>query len=237
MRVIQERAVEKGTSVEVVEMNQTIKDTRIGLAGEFQYQNAALAVALVSNYIHKTSGEALDGEMAKKGLESVQWAGRCQEVSHQGVHYFIDGAHTLDSLSLAVRWFAELKPSNVKCGLIFNQQTRDAAAMLKLLTSLLLSRNVGVDCAVFTLNHAFSGNGESPDLTNKTLDESAVQHLSVQQNLAKVWKDNTGSPGHAVASVEKAIEIFNEQGITCVLVTGSLHLVGAFLAFIEGQKS
>ena len=43
-----------------------------------------------------------------KGLENARWPGRCQEVvdpTHPGTTWYLDGAHTKDSLEFCAAWF------------------------------------------------------------------------------------------------------------------------------------
>jgi folylpolyglutamate synthase/dihydropteroate synthase len=88
--------------------------TQPGLAGQHQIQNATLAVHL-SDAFAKRFGEGSiileDGSLtpdAAFGLANVKWPGRCQKVSdpvQKRLNWFLDGAHTEESLECCVRWF------------------------------------------------------------------------------------------------------------------------------------
>ena len=90
---------------------------RIGLAGDHQRQNASLAVYLAHTFLQRlypagtlpeSSPTPLNGVFIK-GLQRARWPGRCQEIQDPGVPgvtWFLDGAHTVESLVCGMEWFA-----------------------------------------------------------------------------------------------------------------------------------
>lgn len=114
MEVLNSRASERGVELNVVGVHPEIRDgsAKLGLAADFQMGNASLAAALVGAHM-QALGHPInvtpDGplpEEVKRGLLNVEWPGRCQ-VMHQGsVEWNIDGAHTMESLDVAGKWFA-----------------------------------------------------------------------------------------------------------------------------------
>jgi hypothetical protein len=55
-----------------------------------------------------TSPITLNGTFIK-GLQSTRWPGRCQEIADPnapGTTWFLDGAHTVESLTCGMEWFA-----------------------------------------------------------------------------------------------------------------------------------
>jgi folylpolyglutamate synthase len=77
-----------------------------GLAGAHQRQNASLAVHLAHAFLQ--SYEALLPEPFVTGLEKTRWPGRCQTVTdpkHPNTTWFLDGAHTVESLDCCMQWF------------------------------------------------------------------------------------------------------------------------------------
>lgn len=82
-----------------------------GLPGSHQYQNANLAIHLARTFLQKKAGiepETTLSETYIKALQSAKWPGRCQTVSdpqHTPTTWFLDGAHTAESLSFCVQWF------------------------------------------------------------------------------------------------------------------------------------
>lgn len=82
----------------------------LGLAGVHQQQNATLATHLVKSFLESQAsfkGDALP-ESFVKGLEGAQWPGRCQTVvdpNRKNITWYLDGAHTVESLACCVQWF------------------------------------------------------------------------------------------------------------------------------------
>jgi folylpolyglutamate synthase len=197
MEVLRNRAEEKCVSkLEVVKVHPDIKNgsVKLGLSAEFQMGNASLAAALVGAHL-KALGLPIDysleeplPEEFKKGLQDIVWAGRCQVVYEGRIEWNIDGAHTMESLDAAGKWFAgKMYAGNSsefaktclvlkyyssdkprKRILIFNQQNRDAPEMLlgALVTS--LKQHIGVNTenifnhAVFCTNITFKEKGYKP---------------------------------------------------------------------------
>lgn len=76
---------------------------------------------------------------------------------------------------------------------------------------------------------------------DKNADPDAIQNISLQKELANVWKDlNPGTEVAALSSIEGAIEYIKNinggVGESQVLVTGSLHLVGGAMAVLDDMK-
>jgi len=112
-------------------------EIKLGIAGDFQAMNAALALALVQQYHHHASpsqshqppalglAPVVDEEEAaaeawvdttpyllaheptvREGLEGCAWPGRCQRLEWgPRCRFFIDGAHTEESMRTAIEWF------------------------------------------------------------------------------------------------------------------------------------
>uniref|UniRef100_A0A8C6YMU8 tetrahydrofolate synthase n=1 Tax=Naja naja TaxID=35670 RepID=A0A8C6YMU8_NAJNA len=101
------------------------KFLQLGLAGDHQRSNAALALQLSHTWLDHT-GELKDswrtsGAPSKRvpclapafkpdqpmvqGLQATVWLGRNQVLHHGPVTWYIDGAHTTSSMQACVRWF------------------------------------------------------------------------------------------------------------------------------------
>jgi folylpolyglutamate synthase len=119
MKVLSERAQDKGVELLVVQRYAAIEngEIKLGLEGDFQKSNASLAVAVAAAHLHMMgvanlpdtrTAQQLPAEFCK-GLELVKWPGRC-DLRQQGlVSWCLDGAHTLDSVKVAGQWFANLQ--------------------------------------------------------------------------------------------------------------------------------
>lgn len=87
-----------------------------GLSGNHQLQNASLALKLVHTYLQlnppleTTVPKHLNPLPTKyiRGLENARWPGRCQSVqdpTYDRSTWFLDGAHTVESLACCGDWF------------------------------------------------------------------------------------------------------------------------------------
>ncbi|CAI6006913.1 unnamed protein product, partial [Closterium sp. NIES-65] len=104
---------------------------RVGLAGRHQQVNASLAVSLCRQWAIRSGREeearAVDEALANKtlplayikGLGGASWPGRCEilqdcpaEPGQAGsaggqLTFFLDGAHTVESMEVCGEWFSE----------------------------------------------------------------------------------------------------------------------------------
>ena len=129
-RVLQDRAACKKVQLETVKINPAISECKIVPDADFQRQNASLAVALVSVILQRLGHSSLSNAKLspdiKEGLENTTWRGRYEIVIQGNATWYLDGAHTADSLRVAGRWFAGLAQALPRI-LIFNQQSRPEA--------------------------------------------------------------------------------------------------------------
>lgn len=73
----------------------------LGLAGEYQIQNAAIAITITQLVLDKL-GLPLDLAALKKGLKDVSWPGR-MEIVNQEPLMILDGAHNLPGMQALVK--------------------------------------------------------------------------------------------------------------------------------------
>ncbi|KAA8910082.1 putative tetrahydrofolylpolyglutamate synthase [Sphaerosporella brunnea] len=250
MEVLKQRAEEKGTSLQLVRVHPEIQNgaVQLGLKADFQLGNASLAVALVEAHLKalghpvNVSSEAPLPEGFKRGLQNVEWAGRCQVIQQANIEWNIDGAHTMESLDAAGKWFADKLDKPRKRVLIFNQQKRDAPENLLGALAASLKRQIAdadslFDHAMFCTNITWKEQGYKPDLMSVGSDTAAVTALTVQKALASAWHDaDQKAQTHVLKTVEEAVDMVRSlEGDVQVLVTGSLHLVGGFLEVLDPQ--
>lgn len=265
--ILASRARRKGVELEVVTRYPDVEigNVQLGLEGEFQKDNASLAIAVAKSYLkslHVNSdpeGE-LDTRLPewipkkfKEGLQMVKWQGRCEVRDDGNIRWLIDGAHTIDSIKETARWYQSklkeaLNSSNPPTAtmLIFNQQDRDAVSLI---SALINSSRVHVRFpnetnrnlyttfliparfryAAFCTNTAFKS--EVP----KAID------LSRQESMGAIYEKADTNPAYmCYGSVEEAVElarrISESEERLLVLVTGSLHLVGALIRVLDGNR-
>ncbi|CAZ83402.1 unnamed protein product [Tuber melanosporum] len=251
MAVIQKRADEKGSKVEVVHVHPQIwsREVKLGLPAQFMNGNASLAVALAAEHLTLLGMNPgiINGKLPErfvKGLAEVVWPGRCQVIKTGAMEWCIDGAHTVESLEVCGKWFGARADGIEKRVLIFNQQKRDSDALITALANS-LKEILGVnsrifDEVIFCTNITYKGRGQKADLMNAGTDPAALENLSVQKKLAQAWNNVVPATkaSHVVPTIGEAIGIVTALSFKApvqVLVTGSIHLVGAFLEVL-GEK-
>jgi len=272
LAVLRDRALEKGTTLHVVDLHPALvnDEIKLGLSASFQKINASVAIAAAAAHLRAlghssipdpttTQHIALPQEFVR-GLEQVHWPGRCEVRREKNVAWHIDGGHTIESIEVTGRWFAEqitttpasshkdTKP--VPRILIFNQQTRDANALAKALyTALQAGIASGSEepftHVIFTTNQTFDA-GYKPDLISINVNQQDVDTLAVQKALAKTWSEiDPRTSVSVLKTIEEAIstaraiskdwvtEVGNSEAEIMVLITGSLHLVGGAIEVLE----
>lgn len=272
IKVLRERAAEKGADLHVIDLHPALADgsIKLGLSADFQKINASVAIAVAAAHLRVLGHTSIpDPTKAThielppqfvKGLEQVRWSGRCETRREKNVAWHIDGAHTLESIEVTGRWFAEqiasattAAPSQSKVPrvLVFNQQTRDAGALAKALYTALQSGITSGATSpfthvIFTTNQTFC-EGYRPDLVSINTDKVEVDALAVQKALAHTWADiDSAAEVRVLRTIEEAVSA--ARGIArewangtdaevMVLVTGSLHLVGGALEVLESERS
>ena len=119
MEVLHERAKERGTGLHVVSQHAALDGMKLGLQGEFQKINASLAIAVSAQHLQRLGYNGIPSptdhasqlpQEFVTGLESARLGGRCDmrpDVQERDLTWYIDGGHTLESIEVAGRWFAD----------------------------------------------------------------------------------------------------------------------------------
>ncbi|XP_025016826.1 folylpolyglutamate synthase, mitochondrial-like isoform X1 [Tetranychus urticae] len=270
MQVIRNRSIEKDTEVIICPPmenyeNLTPYKINLGIDGHVQRVNASLALQ-ISRYFHlkMTSAEinpkelialgngfALDKEEVS-GLVKTNWPGRCQLITKGRVHYFLDGAHTVESLNNCCIWFKQksyLQSSNEKIIRIlffFSAGLRQYESLIQRVAQ------ESFDVAVFPSNYI-----ENISIYPEIMLDSRFEIDKISDRINKtreMWqaiqKDLNRNPDnfHQFSSLNKALdfldsnELIEKYGVQDdfklhVLVTGSLIFVGNVLALINPDTS
>lgn len=108
MKKLRECAKEQKVRLEIVPVHPSLENEALR---PFQKQNASVAIALSKEAL-KNLGIVIDPpeDVPKKMIESINatvWKGRCQKVTIEGNHWYLDCAHTEESLQEAGSWFRE----------------------------------------------------------------------------------------------------------------------------------
>ncbi|KAI0020741.1 tetrahydrofolylpolyglutamate synthase [Xylariomycetidae sp. FL0641] len=265
--VLAARARERGADLQVLGVDPRLRGVHVRPDALFQKRNATLGVALAEAALaeldpaFRRDPAALPRDFVD-GLEQVVWRGRCEVKADAdgGVVWHIDGAHTIDSLAMATRWFADVtSPARGPRALIFNQQGREeAVGFLRGIHDALAaggreeddhdnaqsrrSRGRRFEHVVFCSNVTYAAQGYKRDFVNFQHDPAAVQALTAQHAFAARWRELDPEADvvvlptieHAINHV-RALQTGLPEGETVqAFITGSLHLVGGALGILEG---
>ncbi|RAH86292.1 Mur ligase [Aspergillus japonicus CBS 114.51] len=172
------KAIERGTHLNIVEVPSAIRGLDIKPAEHFQRQNASLAVRLTETVLTRLGIAAADDccesdrlpALFDQGLENLDWKGRCRTLVTGQHHWYLDGAHTHESLEVACSWFGRVSGTqNLPRVLIFNQQhsSRDPVALLRTVHRIIYD-NLGVvfQYAIFRVNSTYKDQSCNPELVN-----------------------------------------------------------------------
>ncbi|XP_023211658.1 folylpolyglutamate synthase, mitochondrial-like isoform X2 [Centruroides sculpturatus] len=179
MKVLQKKASEINCSLHVVPPLSTYeweKVVKLGIPGDVQTTNASLALQLCQSWINQR----------KQGLQNCRWPGRHQTIHRDSITYFLDGAHTAESMIPCVRWYAEcIKKIESNIGdtykvLLFNCTGERKAETL--LTPLI---DLPFDLVVFSPNKLDLTKDATSDQSNFTVDPDK-ELIQCERNM-KVW--------------------------------------------------
>jgi len=260
MPVLEQRAKElKSSEFNVVSAIPGLSDIKLGLAGTHQLQNANIAVYLARSFLQSRASLPENGLLPISfidGLENTKWPGRCQTVTDPKtpmLTWYLDGAHTLESLECCMRWFVSpdvglkaIKPTRV---LVFNCTSgRSGPSFLKHIHESLVAQldshggQQAADCffdhVLFCANVTYTDGHFKGDLTAISIPPDDLAELKTQHQLASAWSALIPSfpPSHihVLPSIEHAVKevraISRSIDTTVqVLVAGSLHLVGGLI--------
>ncbi|KAH6724739.1 Mur ligase [Leptodontidium sp. MPI-SDFR-AT-0119] len=258
MQVVEKRAEERSVkSFGVVGLDSRLEGVKIRPDAPFQKSNASLAIALTETLL-KTLDPKFCPDLTTlpkefvNGLEQVVWRGRCETKVDGEITWYLDGAHTADSIVVAAQWFGdECAQKSGPRILIFNQQGhRESVELLEGLYNAIKTQNsVKFDHVIFCPTvppfQAFK-----KDHVNLSTDSSAVAGLTMQNTFAEKWRildPSSSTTIHVLPSVEAAFDCVRElsaqgratkeSGQVHALITGSVHLIGRALGILESAEA
>ncbi|XP_040899285.1 folylpolyglutamate synthase, mitochondrial-like [Toxotes jaculatrix] len=292
LRVLQHRAEDIGcplwVSPELDQYEAVVGPVSLGLEGKHQRSNASLALQLSHGWLQRHKAEQRRGSLGLapavgglssravafqpstamlKGLQETEWLGRNQKLKCGSVTYYLDGAHTTESMQACVCWFRqEMLQRDQTQGpaltiLLFNTTgERDSTALLRLLQPcqfdyVLFCPNITVTPINNTAHHSVSVCVQHL-MARCTENHSSWQRLNATQSIyprlvarsashsllfpcilnALQWISEVEQPVLTPAGSGGVTQLpvgLKEVGHVCVLVTGSLHLVGGVLKHLE----
>ncbi|KAJ8605276.1 hypothetical protein MRB53_041470 [Persea americana] len=258
LKVLQERAEQKGTALQVVPLHPALDEIELGISGDFQKLNASLAIAICfahlkqlgfSDVPHPLSQTTLPQAFVE-GLKQTRLGGRCEmrpDPKEKHLSWYIDGGHTLESVGMAGRWFASQSNQHdapkVDRVLIFNQQTRNASSLAKELYDTLskaLSEKHPFRHAIFCSNTTYKGVGlQGRSRLNKHQQGRRGQFEGAARTGASLGSNRLQTDVHVVGTIEEAVLTARRLCVASdraqVLATGSLHLVGGLIEVLETE--
>ncbi|KAG9234032.1 Mur ligase [Amylocarpus encephaloides] len=241
-KVASERKVK---NFEVKGWNERLRGVRVRPDAEFQYENASLAVALTESVLGKLDpgfkrapDEPLSKEL-KDGIEKVVWRGRFEVKREGNITWYLDGAHTSDSIQFATKWYSEETSKKFsdtnhagRTGtrvLVFNQQGhREAMELLETLsnsvregkiprfdhvifapTVLSQQQDLKKGNVSFALIEDHKADKLQLDFVNKQHDGDAIAKLTLQTSFAAKWSDLNGETDSQIKVVPSIPDAFD----------------------------
>ncbi|WQF87091.1 Putative folylpolyglutamate synthetase, mur-like, catalytic domain superfamily [Colletotrichum destructivum] len=228
--------------------------------GDFQRRNQALAALAATRHLQVLEARGVDAgvgpgaktatvpplppprlrdvsETIVDGLREATLRGRHEVIERAGVSWHLDGAHNADSLAEVARWMApvvaERRP-DADFVLVFNQQERDASALL--LGLLREMEAAGVDVGSRLRSAVFTRNDRASD--------AEKADVAVQEKCAAAFRE--AYPAVEAFVCRDLVEMKNaidalaaatttEAQSIRVLVTGSMYLVGNVIGLLEPE--
>lgn len=177
-----------------------------------QVENATLALAMTSFVL----GGRFSKDSAEAAILETRWPGRNQWAEKEGKRFYLDGAHTVESLTVACKAFLEA-PVDRFVLVFFCIGARDSVLFLKTIYSLTREK---VAHAIFVSPRNFS-NLECLDANWN--EQEATKKLEEMQD---GWEGSSSSLCQDIKSCLRVLSIKKES---TVFVTGSLRLVAGFM--------
>lgn len=129
--VIRQRALESGSELSIAD--QPLVEQPIGLDGEHQRWNAALAVRTLSLLRSRPPFDRIDPDDVSRGLAGVRWPGRFQQVAGR---FILDGAHNPDSAAALVKAWRESFPDAKGTVVVGVMRDKDVSTVCGILASI-----------------------------------------------------------------------------------------------------
>ncbi len=127
-KILEERAVSQGTKIKWV--TPLTKDWQLGLSGEVQRQNAAIAKAALEAIT--PLGWNITETQMRLGFKHAHWPGRLQSVTWRKLPLLIDGAHNPLAANLLSKELHQCKKISEKLEFILGiQSQKDGPEMLR----------------------------------------------------------------------------------------------------------
>lgn len=256
MRVLRKRVIERRcrdlrivSTIRDREWNDVLLLAGIDMSG-IQQQNALLSISMALEWMKSRCdlsvvndryiidfhnfqnnkddvSQIISSNKIATALANCKWPGRTQILRTSVADFFLDGAHTVESIANCVSWFQRVSRRNSNKFLIFNVSgDRNSSELLSLL------RSLNFDRVYFAPNYA--GVTSVEDLSSYMLIEEQKKKCKRHYEL---WGENSilkNSVAEVLYDIKKHVSSrIDPHDKVEILVTGSLHMVGALLAILD----
>lgn len=158
-KVIEKKAAELGNHFEFVDANHLDSEIEIGLCGEHQRDNAALAMRAVE---WLSPMFPVSESKKTKGLKSTHWAGRLQQIFRGKQEILLDGAHNQSGIRALCAFlkhhkkraafvFGVLEGKGVECWLPMLAERAEAFFLVPVKSGRTIATKI-IECQVQKLN-------------------------------------------------------------------------------------
>ncbi|KAG9255941.1 Mur ligase [Emericellopsis atlantica] len=200
-------------------------------------QQQGLSTKSISEYSSQSGGDL------PQAWEKMHVPGRGEVLQMDGKTWYLDGAHTQDSIANVASWIAAHVSGNDKLIVIFNQQERDAVQLLKHLVRSVESYTDEPSWWTSKSPSFIFPRNNLMVQTNNELKQGA-RDLSVQEEASRWVRSPDGAKlmstkaqitvlDNVNDAVAQAKEIAAGHSKAKIVVTGSMYLVGAVLKTLQ----
>ncbi|NLL62077.1 MAG: bifunctional folylpolyglutamate synthase/dihydrofolate synthase [Candidatus Atribacteria bacterium] len=182
----------------------------VPLAGEYQLENASLAIAAAE--LLNNNGFKINKESIIEGARHAQWPGRFEIIREKPL-VILDGAHNPDGVTQFMKNLKRLIPDKNIIAVLGVFQDKDFTAIVKTI--------------VTQINKVILTMADNPRATPTTVLMEEVSRYMDKKHISET--------NSVAAAIDKALQIAREDEI--IIITGSLYTVGEAKAyFLEKGK-
>ncbi|KAF5299332.1 hypothetical protein FQA39_LY02505 [Lamprigera yunnana] len=196
--------------------------------------NLSLALAVCEAWMKMTkwpnfhSVKFIDSDLTKLAVEKCKWPGRYQILRRFNNQFYLDGAHTFESLQICVEWFKNATSNSSQSKvLIFNVSgERDSKMLIAQL------QQCNFEKVYFVPNKATPMQIED-HVNYNTMDNQQMAKCYLH---SKSWRElepvTAKTRIKVLPTVVEALQDCESESYN-ILITGSLHLVGIALSLLD----
>ena len=216
--------IKEANIVFVNRLNQLNRLNRLGLIGEYQKENAGLALTAVY-YLSLRDKFKINQKKIKQVFETAHFPGRFDVKKIKGKTVIFDGAHNPQKMEAFIKSLVKKYPGKKFNFLLAFKKGKDYKEMLKMIISLVGTSKI-ILTSFLTENQDMINASEKPEVINDQLNQ-----LNRSQSVKSVGNKNFCSVP-IIPDLKRAWDaILKEDGI--IVVTGSLYLVGEIFRLIN----